>query len=137
MHQDHELVQVSLESSERIRKQQKELITLLQRSGGGGGVGGIVAGTGPGGGTLDLLGASFSNSTVSTAAENRDWCVRVSITIIITFITITTVTIIVVIVIITLFLFSDVFILHHSYGCSFIISTSSSERVKRKIAARH
>ena len=73
---------MSLESSERIRKQQKELITLLQRSGSG--VGGMVAGTGSGlgGATLDLLGASFSNSTVSTAAENRDWYVRMIITII-------------------------------------------------------
>jgi hypothetical protein len=30
--QDYESVKVSLESSERIRKQQKELINLLQRS---------------------------------------------------------------------------------------------------------
>lgn len=30
--QDHESLRISLESSERIRKQQKELITLLQRS---------------------------------------------------------------------------------------------------------
>ena len=60
--QDHELVMISLESSERIRKQQKELIDLLQRSA-------AVAE-----GTQDIgLNAGLSLSTVSIAAENRTW----------------------------------------------------------------
>ena len=54
--QDHELVQVSLESSERIRKQQKELINLLQRSA-----------------AFEGLDISMSPTTVSTAAENSNW----------------------------------------------------------------
>ena len=53
---------ISLESSERIRKQQKELIDLLQRSA-------AVAE-----GTQDIgLNAGLSLSTVSIAAENRTW----------------------------------------------------------------
>jgi len=83
LRQDYESVKVSLESSERIRKQQKELINLLQKShsiavagdsgsvmsfnsistishGGGGG------GNHEGRTALDVSSASF-------AAENREW----------------------------------------------------------------
>jgi hypothetical protein len=62
--QDHESLKLSLESSERIRKQQKELIYLLQRSQ-------SVANL-----TTELAGsASLSQSTVTveTAAANRAW----------------------------------------------------------------
>ena len=83
LRQDHDALRISLESSERIRKQQKALIDLLQKShsahmsdsasvgsysssqygsGGGGGGGG-------GGGSI----SSNNSRPYSLAAENREW----------------------------------------------------------------
>lgn len=72
--QEFESVKVSLESSERIRKQQKELINLLQKSH-------SIAVAGDASSVLSFNSISTISqggnhqdmSTASFAAENREW----------------------------------------------------------------
>ena len=81
--QDYESIKVSLESSERIRKQQKELINLLQRShsigvaaatgasvgAGAGGIGGKLVHGGMGAGDTASVMSFNSLSTISQKGE--------------------------------------------------------------------
>jgi uncharacterized protein YlxW (UPF0749 family) len=74
--QEYESVKVSLESSERIRKQQKELINLLQKSH-------SIAVASDAGSVLSInsistishAGNRHDVSSASFAAENREWYV--------------------------------------------------------------
>ena len=79
--QDYESIRVSLESSERIRKQQKELINLLQRSHS---IGAVASDTGSilSFNSISSIGEAPANtssrraadlSSASLAAENREW----------------------------------------------------------------
>ena len=73
--QDHESLRISLESSERIRKQQKELIHLLQRSQSVtdnmsvSSINSISSIATP----RESLSAISSHITPSITAENRSW----------------------------------------------------------------
>lgn len=76
LRQDHDALRISLESSERIRKQQKALIDLLQKTSStisdSASVGSYSSygGSGRGGGSA---GGGGSVSTQGVAAENREW----------------------------------------------------------------
>jgi hypothetical protein len=75
--QDHESLRISLESSERIRKQQKELINLLQRSHSVADLSSVVSFNSISTNVTPIDNKSISSnitfSSSALAAENRPW----------------------------------------------------------------
>ena len=77
--QDHDSLRISLDSSERIRKQQKDLIALLQRSSSVADNASLDismnSGSGSGSASVSIasVGVSGSVSSRTLAAENRPW----------------------------------------------------------------